>query len=121
MKREVTELQEKGVLNTTIDPSYRAVWISSKLDEQNEQKSELGDSRERKIPLVNKAKGLDILEEDRTIGVVSFKLYWEYFRSGMHSSVIFAVICLCFITQGKVSIPCEQRLSKKIEETLLAG
>ncbi len=104
-KGSFTELQEKGILNTTVVPLYKTGRSDSKLTmsfvQENEQKSKVGDSCEGMMPLPNEAKGLEISQEDRAVGVVSSKLYWEYFRSGIHSSVIFAVICLCFITQGK--------------------
>ncbi len=104
-KGSFTELQGKGILNTTADPLYRTARNDCELNknfvQENDQKCEVGYSCKRMMPLPNEAKGLEISQEDRTIGVVSSKLYWEYFRSGIHSSVILAVICFCFITQGK--------------------
>ena len=104
-KGSFTELRGKGILNTTVDPLYKAARCETRPNEsfvqENEQNSQVGDSCERMMALPDEAKALEILQEDRTIGVVSFKLYWEYFRSGVHSSVIFAVICFCFITQGE--------------------
>ena len=98
------ELQEKGILNTTVDPLYQRVGKDSKLTEsfvrEIEQKKN-GDGCETMVPLPNEARGLEISQEDRSIGVVSSKLYWNYFRSGVHWSIICAVICLCFIAQGK--------------------
>ena len=101
-----TELQEKGILNTTVDPLYKAVRNDRKLNQEKEQKREVGESCERMMPLPNEESGLKISQEDRAIGVVSSKLYWEYFRSGQHSLVIIAVIFLCFITQGKQALYC---------------
>ena len=107
-KGTFTELQGKGILNTTVGPLYKAAWNDRKpnnsIFQETKQNIEVGDSCQRMMPLPNEAKGLEILQEDRTIGVVSWKLYWEYFRSGIHSSVIFAVICFCFITQGKTHL-----------------
>ena len=57
-------------------------------------------------PLPNEARGLEISKEDRSIGVVSSKHYWNYFRSGVHWSVICAVIFLCLIAQGKSQYYC---------------
>ena len=98
------ELQEKGILNTTVDPLYQRVRKDSKLIEsfvwEIEQKKS-GNGCETMEPLPNEARGLEISQEDRSIGVVSSKLYWNYFRSGVHWSIICAVICLCFIAQGK--------------------
>ena len=62
------------------------------------------------------AKGLDISEEDRTIGVVSTKLYWNYFESGVPASVIIALICFCLITQGKLWQSCSDI---KVSSTLV--
>ena len=49
----------------------------------------------------NETKGLQISEEDRMIGVVSSKLYWNYFRSGLNSLAIISLLLLFLISQGK--------------------
>ena len=98
-----TELKEKGILNTTVDPLYQTVGNDSKLKSvarQIKQTNEGGDGCETMVPLPYEASGLEISQEDRSIGVISSKLYWDYFRSGVHWSTIYAVICFCFITQG---------------------
>ena len=104
-KGTFTELQGKGILNATFDPMYQAAWNDRKLDKsiltETEQKNDVRDSCERVMLPPSETKGMEISQEDRAIGVVSSKLYWEYFTSGQHWSVIFAVICFCFITQGK--------------------
>ena len=105
-KGSFIELQEKGILNTTVDPLYQKVGKDSKHTKsvalEIEQENG-GDSCETMVTLPNKPKSLEISKEDRSIGVVSSKLYWDYFRSGVHWSTICAVICLCFIVQGKSS------------------
>ena len=105
-KGSFTELQEKGILNTTVDPLYQTVQKDSNHTKSGvreiEQKSR-GDGFDTMVPLLNEARGLETSQEDRSIGVVSSKLYWNYFRSGVHWSVIVAVICLFFIAQGKRS------------------
>ena len=103
-KGSFTELHEKGILNTTVDPLYQTVQKDSnhgknavpEIDQKNR-----GDGCETMVPLPNEARGLEISHEDRSIGVVSSKLYWNYFRSGVHWSIIVGVIFLCFIAQGK--------------------
>ena len=104
-KGSFTELQENGILNTTVDPLYQTAGKESKLTKsfarEIEQKNEDVDGCETTVPLSNEASGLEISQEDRSIGVVSSKIYWNYFRSGVHWSIICAVICLCFIAQGK--------------------
>ena len=99
-KGSVPDLLEKGILSSAVDPLYQTARNDSTIMnfvQQKEQKSDF----ERMMPLANEAKGLEISQEDRAIGVVSWKLYWEYFRSGTPSSVIFAMICFYFISQGK--------------------
>ena len=104
-KGSFTELQEKGILNTTVDPLYQTVRIDRKLPEsvaqEIKQKNEGGDGCETVVSLPNEVRGLEVSQEDRSIGVISSKLYWNYFRSGVHRSTICAAICLCFLTQGK--------------------
>ena len=105
-KGSFTELQRKGILNTTVDPLYKGILKDNKetninlVGEDEEESSDVTDSCGRMTPPCSDAKGLQISQEDRTIGVVSSKLYWEYFRSGMHTLVILAMICLCLVTQG---------------------
>jgi len=104
-KGTLTELREKGILNTTVDPLYQTIGKDSKrtqsFSREIEQRNKSVDSCETMIPLPSKGGALEMSQEDRSIGVVSSKLYWNYFRSGVHWSTISAVICLCFIAQGK--------------------
>ena len=105
-KGSFTELQEKGVLNSTVDPLYQTVGSDSKLTksvarETKPEKNEDCDGSKTMTPLPNEARSLEISQEDRSIGVISSNLYWNYFRSGVHWSTICAMICFCFITQGK--------------------
>ena len=104
-KGSFTELQEKGILNTTVDPLYQTAAKDSKLSKsfarEIEQKNEDDGGCERMVQPSNEASGLEISQEDRSIGVVSSKIYWHYFRGGAHWSIICAVICVCFIAQGK--------------------
>ena len=97
-KGKFTELQEKGILNQAVDPLYQKV-----LNDNNPENSAVEENKgkdDRMVPLPSDAKGLEISVEDRTIGVVSAKLYWNYFRSGVPAFVIIALVCLCLITQG---------------------
>ena len=104
-KGSFTKLQEKGILNTTVDPLYQTVGndgeLAKNVAREIEHKNKGVDDLEKMGPLPSEAKGLEIAQEDRSIGVVSSKLYWNYFRSGVHWSIICAVICFCFIAQGK--------------------
>ena len=108
-----TELQEKGILNTAVDPLYQSATNNSKLTKsvawEIQENNESSDGVETMAAPPNKARGLEISQEDRSIGVVSSKLYWSYFRSGVHWSTMFAVVCLCFIAQGKTQYIVESR------------
>ena len=103
-KGSFIELQEKGILNTTVDRLYQTVQRDSNHTESFSREIEQtnrGDGFEAMVPLLDDPMSLEISQEDRSIGVVSSKLYWNYFRSGVHWSLIVAVIFLCFIAQGK--------------------
>ena len=92
-----TKLKEGGILNTAVDPLY--MLSKDNFDEESEANGEVPESH--KIAEADEVKGLQISEEDRAVGVVSSKLYWSYFRSGVPSLVISAEFCLCLITQGE--------------------
>ncbi|XP_078370332.1 ATP-binding cassette sub-family C member 4-like [Oculina patagonica] len=116
-------LQEQGFLNTTIDQLYKKVLTDIEANknfaENYEEESENADSCGKMAPSAKEHKGLDISQEDRSIGMVSSKLYWDYFRSGMHPLAIFALICLCLTAQGlwpRGQSPSEE--SKKIGRVL---
>ena len=113
-KGRFTELQEKGVINSTVDPLYKAA-LKDKTDSSEpfcwEDKEEHDDAEKCQIihPLTNEAKSLEIAQEDRGIGVVTSRLYWDYFRSGAHPLMITGMVGLSLITQGKLIV----RLSYK--------
>ncbi|KAL9985334.1 hypothetical protein ACROYT_G007724 [Oculina patagonica] len=116
------ELQERGVLNTVIDPLYKKALKDGKSEKsivwEDKEEKEVARSCGRMVLPPNEAKSLQILQEDRTIGVISSKLYWNYFKSGMHPWVIFVVICFCLITQAMM-VACDVWLSfltKKLPE-----
>ena len=102
-KGSFTLLKEEGILSTTVDPLYETSnknQSDNTYDREDEEKDD-SNSYYGIVPQTSETKGLQISEEDRAIGTVSSKLYWNYFRSGVPSLVIFVVSCLCLITQGK--------------------
>jgi len=104
-KGSFTELQSDSMLNTTVDQLYKKVEqeneSNNSMEEENKEERTISESGGRMVPLASEAKGLEISEEDRTIGVVSSKLYWDYLRSGLHPLAILGIVFLCLITQGK--------------------
>ena len=99
-KGRFTELHEKGVISSTVDP-LNNMELSERFDWENEDITEDADKCEKMAPLTNEGNSLEIAQEDRTIGAVTCKLYWDYFRSGANSLVIIAVMCFCLFTQGE--------------------
>ena len=100
-KGRFDELKAKGFLNTTVDPLYSKTKESDEsFGEQGEEKDEIFDTSNQTIHNINECKALRLSEEDRAIGVVSTKLYWNYFRSGAPFPVIIAGIFFCLIAQG---------------------
>ena len=51
---------------------------------------------------IEKSKGLEIPDEDRAIGSVSFQLYWDYFKSGIHPRLLVAFVAFFLFTQRKL-------------------
>ena len=98
-KGRFTELQEKGVISSTVDPLFKEALKNT--TESNESFDLENEEINGMVLRSNEAKSLGIAQEDRTIGVVTSKLYWDYFRSGAHPLVIIAGICFGLITQGK--------------------
>lgn len=99
-KGSFDELKAKGLLNTTVDPLYKKDKESSASLAEQGGEEEISDLCERTMPDANECKALHVSKEDCANGLVSTKLYWNYFRSGTPLPVIIAGICCCFITQG---------------------
>lgn len=100
-----TELQSNSILNTTVDPLYKKAKpeneSSKNLAEEDGGERRISESCSKMVLPASETKGLEISQEDRTIGVVSSTLYWEYFRSGLHPLMILGIVLLCLITQGR--------------------
>ncbi len=102
-KGSFSELKEGSVLNTvlnTVDTNIDNIEDRSRYRKQDQQESIqlcLGTVDD------NLGKRLDLAEEDRDVGTISLKLYWDYFRAGIHAVAIIAMIVLFLGTQGKYS------------------
>ena len=108
-KGRFTELHDKGVISSIIDPLYKAA-LKDKTDSPEpfgwEDKEEDDDAEkcQKTYALPNEARSLEIAKEDRAIGVVTSRLYWDYFRSGAHPLMITGMVGLSLITQGKLIV-----------------
>ena len=100
-----SDLKEKGALNTAVDPLYRKLTANELdviCDEEKKENNEVSDRCDETVTQTNEVKGLQMSPEDRTIGVVSSELYWNYFRSGVSLLMVFAVIIWFLISQGMI-------------------
>ena len=105
-KGTFTELKDEGIVSTTVDPLLTRTLTENEFDETLLAEGKDGgfsDSGGHNGLSNSQAKSVVIPQEDRTIGVVSSKLYWDYFRSGMHVLVILAGTVFCFVIQGWLS------------------
>lgn len=84
-EREIEGIQHKGTVG---------VWPKNDAGNDNDDSDEAWSDG---LPL----KGFEISEEDRMVGVISCKLYWEYFTSGVPTVAVAGVIALLLIFQGK--------------------
>ena len=105
-KGPFNELKGKGALNTTVDPLYKKDKNEAESDDnfvcENGENDEVADVCSETFTQSKEANGLLMPDEDRTIGVVPSHLYWHYFKNGLHPIVIFALICLLLVSQGRV-------------------
>lgn len=58
--------------------------------------------RERRESECSKPQGLITLAEDRSVGTISARLYWRYFRSGLPAILLIMLALLFLFSQGKV-------------------
>ena len=108
-KGRFTELRDKGVISSTADPLHKAALkdktgTSEAFSWQDKEEHDDAEKCQKIHPLPNEAKILEIAKEDRTIGVVTSRLYCDYFRSGAHPLMITGMVGLSFITQGKLIV-----------------
>ena len=85
--------------------------LGTDLGGNNERVSRKNDDRDPKTNVTvipprdsSSPDHLEISEEDRAIGGISLKLYWKYFRAGMHPIAIFALMALFVAMQGKEKV-----------------
>ena len=98
-KGTFAELKGERILNAVIDPLYKNALTGSNSNDNNRKGNE--EKRDNMMPLTSDCSDLKISIEDRAIGTVSRKLYWDYFRSGIHTCLIIGFIFFCLITQGE--------------------
>ena len=108
-KGRFAELHDKGVISSTVDPLHKVALkdktgSSEPFSWENKEEEDNAENYLKMHSLPNEAKSLEIAKEDRTIGVVTSRLYWDYFRSGAHPLMITGMVGLSLITQGKLIV-----------------
>ena len=88
------ELTEQGVEFEKMDFRYD----NSSVKKATSQNLSSLDEVDRE--LMDKCKGIQIHEEDRMVGTVSWRLYWKYFRAGLSVPGVIALISLLLLVQG---------------------
>ena len=102
-KGTFSELEEKGVFDSALDPLCKKPFGDRKPNARSvSEKEKNPEVKDKAMPAPTQDKELQISDEDRIIGGVTFKIYWDYFKSGLNAMTIVGVIFLCFITQGKL-------------------
>lgn len=70
--------------------------------------------RESDCSRLSAGKGMTTCQEDRVVGTISSRLYWDYFRSGLHGVLLLFLLLLFFIAQGKSMVLLGKHLSSSM-------
>ncbi len=108
-KRTFSELEmsadTKEIFLSVMDGDRQLGQLDDKSTGVYEKKHLLQEAKPGRHQLTDdEPKGLEVSDEDRVIGKISFQLYWEYFKSGCHPVVIIALIVLFGLTQRKLNL-----------------
>lgn len=71
-------------------------------DQENSKRAE---RRESDCSSGLAGKGMTASQEDRIVGTISAKLYWNYFRAGLHGILLLALLLLFLIAQASIISP----------------
>ena len=88
------ELNEKETLKEILEPYNNAVQEKNLFQEQMPT-TKVKCSQNKTI------KSMEIPDEDRAIGAVSFKLYWDYLTAGAHPITLAGLLFILLFCQGE--------------------
>ena len=88
------ELNGKGTLKEILEPYTNSVKETNLFQEQKAS-TKVHCSHNKTI------KSMEIPDEDRVIGAVSFKLYWDYLTAGVHPIALAGLLFIFLLCQGK--------------------
>ena len=105
-KGSFVEMMESGVLDTVLNNVRKT--SSRHLQRESDSRDfqqECGKSEDetKRVLMEDIPGGLQISEEDRSIGAVSLKLYWKYFRAGISPVFMSGLVMLFLLSQGNIS------------------
>ena len=103
-KGSFAQLMEIGVLDTVLGIHQKSL-PATQFADASKLKQQPSFVRRDDVPedvfMGDVHTGLEILDEDRSIGTVSLKLYWKYFRAGIPPVAIVALVLVLVFTQGE--------------------
>ena len=94
------ELKEKETLKEILKPYNNAVQEKRLFQEQMP-------TTKVQCSINKMIKGMEIPDEDRAIGAVSFKLYWDYLTAGAHPIALAGLLFIFLFCQGKALYPAK--------------
>lgn len=106
-KGSFNELQDRGKILDSIKDSTETSnknVASGRTTDENEI-----DHSDPKPVIPSYDEDLEISEEDKATGSISFRLYWDYFRAGLHPVLMISVVLFFLGTQGKKFLPKNTR------------
>ena len=71
--------------------------MKASADQENDKRKE---GKERDRSQFIGGKSLSTSNEDREVGSISSKLYWTYFRAGLHGVLLLLLLLVFLISQG---------------------
>lgn len=97
-------VQGKGsfceLVDTLLDNILAAPYTTSKEKIPRERDDNIDHSCSKPV-IGSYDENLEISEEEKATGKISFALYWDFFRAGMHPVAMILLIVLFLATQGE--------------------
>ena len=93
-----SELKDSNILNVILDASHKTREEREELEYPSQGHADHTSSTPGDGDLV---EHLELSKEERVVGSVTSKLYWDYFRAALPSGVIILVFAFFLLTQGQ--------------------
>ena len=93
-----SELKDSNILNVILDASHKTREEREEPEYPSQRHADHTSSTPGDGDLV---EHLELSKEERVVGSVTSKLYWDYFRAALPSGVIILVFVFFLLTQGQ--------------------